>query len=291
MQPKELYVYKTLLGLGAMSGQSTDIGRGLSLATWQNDDGYAEYERANHHTLSYYLQGGKKTRRHLGERSIGKGHPGAVCVMPAGVVSEWSIEAPFRFMHLYFDRTEFDRHIIESCDVDPANVELHDLTFISDPVIERLFRDIILPLDWNSASDKMSLSHAGQLLIQHLLRNYTNRKLEPSPSRGGLSPFVLKKVRDFVEASLEQGIMVEDLAGIAELSPFHFTRMFQQSIGLSPHQYVLSRRIAKAKELLGERDPSLANVAQECGFSSQSHLTTRFRRATGMTPNSFRRLS
>ena len=137
----------------------------------------------------------------------------------------------------------------------------------------------------------MSLSHAGQLLVQHLLRHYTNRKLTPSPSRGGLSPFVLKRVQDFIEGSLEAAITVDELACIAELSPFHFTRMFQQSAGVSPHQYVLRRRIEKAKDLLGERSPSLAEVAQVCGFSSQSHLTTRFRRATGMTPNSFRRLS
>ncbi|MFD2206453.1 helix-turn-helix transcriptional regulator [Kiloniella antarctica] len=291
MRPEELYVYKTLLEVGAKSGQSTDIGHGLSLATWMNDDSYAEYERASHHTLSYYIQGGKKTRRHFGEHSVGRGHPGAVCVMPAGVESEWSIEAPFQFMHLYFDRNEFDRQIAESYDVDPALVELHDLTFISDPVIERLCRDVIIPLDWQNHADKMSLSLAGQLLVQHLLRNYTNRELSPSPSRGGIAPFVLKRVRDFIETSLDRGITVGELAGIAELSPFHFTRMFQQSVGVSPHQYVLGRRIEKAKDLLGENEFSLTEVAQICGFSSQSHLTTRFRCTTGMTPKSFRRLS
>ncbi|OUS12245.1 AraC family transcriptional regulator, partial [Rhodospirillales bacterium 47_12_T64] len=165
------------------------------------------------------------------------------------------------------------------------------LSFESDPVIAQLFRDIILPLNWQSAADKISLSHAGQLLIQHLFRHYTNKELQPIRFSGGLSPFALKRVRDFIEASLDLGITVEDLAKIAELSPFHFTRMFQESVGLSPHQYVLRRRVEKAKELLGERGQSLAVIAQACGFSSQSHMTTRFRRATGLTPNRFRRLS
>ena len=291
MQTEELYVYKTLIEAGAKSGQSADIGRGLSLSTWQNDGGYAVYERANHHTLSYYIQGGKGVRRHTGDRSTGRGHPGAVCVMPAGVRSEWSIEAPFNFMHLYFDRAEFDRLVVETCDIDPANVELFDLAFESDPIVAQLFRDIILSLDWQSPANKMSLSHAGQLLIQHLFRHYTNKELQPTLCSGGLSPFVLKRVCDFIEASLDLGITIQDLARIAELSPFHFTRMFHDSLGLSPHQYVLRRRVEKAKDLLGQGNQSLAGIAQECGFSSQSHLTTRFRRATGMTPYKFRCLS
>ncbi|WP_085905113.1 AraC family transcriptional regulator [Kiloniella majae] len=291
MRPEELYIYKTLKKVGAQSSQTLEVGSGLSLSAWHNDGGYAVYERASHHTLSYYLQGGKGTRRHNGERSLGKGHPGAVCIMPAGVRSEWSIEAPFKFMHLYFDQAEFDRIALESYDIDPNLVELEDVAFQSDPVIEQLFRQVILPLDWQNPADRMSLSHAGQLLIQHLFRCYSNKNAEPEFVRGGLSPFITKRVKDYIEEALDQGLVVEDLAAIAELSPFHFTRMFQLTMGVSPHQYVLSRRVQKAKDLLGDTHNTLSAIAFQCGFSSQSHLTTRFRRATGLTPSKFRQLS
>ncbi|WP_085900077.1 helix-turn-helix transcriptional regulator [Kiloniella majae] len=291
MRPEELYIYKTLKKVGAQSSQTLEVGSGLSLSAWHNDGGYAVYERASHHTLSYYLQGGKGTRRHNGERSLGKGHPGAVCIMPAGVRSEWSIEAPFKFMHLYFDQAEFDRIALESYDIDPNLVELEDVAFQSDPVIEQLFRQVILPLDWQNPADRMSLSHAGQLLIQHLFRCYSNKNAEPEFVRGGLSPFITKRVKDYIEEALDQGLVVEDLAAIAELSPFHFTRMFQLTMGVSPHQYVLSRRVQKAKDLLSDTHNTLSAIAFQCGFSSQSHLTTRFRRATGLTPSKFRQLS
>ncbi|WP_085909561.1 helix-turn-helix transcriptional regulator [Kiloniella majae] len=291
MRPEELYIYKTLKKVGAQSSQTLEVGSGLSLSAWHNDGGYAVYERASHHTLSYYLQGGKGTRRHNGERSLGKGHPGAVCIMPAGVRSEWSIEAPFKFMHLYFDQAEFDRIALESYDIDPNLVELEDVAFQSDPVIEQLFRQVILPLDWQNPADRMSLSHAGQLLIQHLFRCYSNKNAEPEFVRGGLSPFITKRVKDYIEEVLDQGLVVEDLAAIAELSPFHFTRMFQLTMGVSPYQYVLSRRVQKAKDLLGDTHNTLSAIAFQCGFSSQSHLTTRFSRATGLTPSKFRQLS
>ncbi|WP_053005869.1 AraC family transcriptional regulator [Kiloniella spongiae] len=291
MRPEELYVYKTLKKVGAQSSQTLDVGSGLSLSAWHNDGGYAVYEKASHHTLSYYLQGGKGTRRHNGERSLGKGHPGAVCIMPAGVRSEWSIEAPFKFMHLYFDQAEFDHIALESYGIDPNLVELEDVAFQSDPVIEQLFRQVILPLDWQNPADRMSLSHAGQLLVQHLFRHYSNKNAEPTFVRGGLSPFVIKRVKDYIEEALDQGLVIEDLAAVAELSPFHFTRMFQLTMGVSPHQYVLLRRVERAKDLLGDTHNTLSAIALQCGFSSQSHLTTRFRRATGLTPSKFRQLS
>ncbi|WP_033406110.1 helix-turn-helix domain-containing protein [Kiloniella laminariae] len=291
MRPEELYVYKALVEVGAKSGRSADLGEGLSLSTWRNQKGFAVYERADHHSMSFYLEGGKDTRRHLGERCIGSGHPGAVCIMPAGVRSEWSIDASFRFMHLYFDCGWFDRTLAESCDVDPSGIELRDVSFRSDPVIEQICRKIIYPLDWQSAADQMALSQAGQLLAQHLLRHYTNRSLEPGLCRGGLSPYALRRVKEYVETSLDQGVTVSELARVSDLSPFHFTRMFRVSEGISPHQYVLQRRIEKAKYLLGDNKGSLSEIAQDCGFSSQSHMATRFRRATGLTPQNFRRLS
>ncbi|WP_417453945.1 helix-turn-helix domain-containing protein [Kiloniella sp.] len=291
MQPEELYIYKTLKKVGAQSSQTLEIGSGLSLSAWHNDGGYAVYERASHHTLSFYLQGGKGTQRHNGEKSLGKGHPGAVCIMPAGVRSEWSIEAPFKFMHLYFDQAEFDRIALESYDIDPSLVSLEDVAFRSDPVIEQLFRQIIVPLDWQNPADKMSLSHAGQLLIQHLFRGYTNKTAEPEFIKGGLPPYVAKRVKDYIEAFLDQGLVVEDLSAVAELSPFHFTRMFQRTMGTSPHQYVLTRRVQRAKDLLGNSQKTLSSIAFQCGFSSQSHMATRFRKATGLTPRKFRQLS
>ena len=288
MQPEQTQVYKTLIQAGAESDRKVDLGH-LSLATWHNNHGYAAYERANHHTLSFYLQGGSGTRRMVGEKSFGCGHPGAVCMLPAESRSEWLIESPLSFLHLYFDRQVFSQTIIENFDIDPTNIEIRDISFHSDPYIEHLCQNEIIPLDWQNVADQFSLSNSAERLLLHVFENYTNQKLRPKPYLGGLSPVIRQRVKNQIEDSLSTAITVGDLARTAGLSPFHFSRMFSASEGISPHQYVLSRRILKAKNLLTNTKLPLALIAQECGFSSQSHFSKRFQIFTSMTPKNFRK--
>jgi AraC family transcriptional regulator len=291
MDPKALDVYNVLLESGEKSGRSVDLGNGLSLSHWKNSNGYAVYENPEHHTLSLYLRGGKETRRHDGERMLGKGYPGAICMMPADVKSEWSISGAFEFMHLYFSKDTFKRLIEAAFVKDPSSIEINDIYFQSDVMVQRICHDIMLPIDWKNPMDRFSLSNASQLLLQHIFRHYTNQNLAIKTHTGGLSPYIMHRIKDFIEASLEKSFTVDDLASIANLSSFHFSRMFGLSEGKSPHQYVLSRRIENAKHLFGEGKKPLVEIAQHCGFSSQSHLTSRFRTLTGMTPNQFRKLS
>jgi AraC family transcriptional regulator len=106
---------------------------------------------------------------------------------------------------------------------------------------------------------------------------------------GGLPPGRLRRVCDFVWEHLEERIRLSDLAAQVGLSPYHFLRAFKAATGQTPHAYVLGSRIAEAKRLLTQTDDSLAEIAAAVGFSSQSHLATQFRRATGVTPGTFRR--
>ena len=107
--------------------------------------------------------------------------------------------------------------------------------------------------------------------------------------RGGLSPAALRRVQLFVEANLGGAIYLHDLAARAALSPYHFARAFKTSAGMTPRTYVEHRRIELAKRLLGESTQSLAEVAIEVGFGTQSRLTSIFKRRTGFTPGEYRR--
>ena len=93
----------------------------------------------------------------------------------------------------------------------------------------------------------------------------------------------------FVEDNLGSNISLLEMAAVAGYSPDHFARLFKRTFRLSPHQYILARRIERAKALL--RDPKLpiVDVALACGFSSQAHLTEMFRRSTGVTPGTYRK--
>lgn len=112
----------------------------------------------------------------------------------------------------------------------------------------------------------------------------------PSRVRGGLAPATLRRIREYVDSHLDQHIDLESLAATAELSLYHFARTFKQSEGTTPHNFVLERRLARARELLTDSNLSLPEVAIAVGFADQSHLTRRFRQNVGVSPGQFRRL-
>lgn len=114
----------------------------------------------------------------------------------------------------------------------------------------------------------------------------------PGPSgrtRGGLSPAALRRVQLYVDAHLPNSIRIADLAERAKLSEFHFARAFKASTGTTPRAFVEARRVARAQHLIAETRHTLAQIAVEVGFGSQSRLTNTFRRLTGMTPASYRK--
>jgi AraC-like DNA-binding protein len=105
-----------------------------------------------------------------------------------------------------------------------------------------------------------------------------------APSRGGLPPVVTQRICEYIESHLEQKIGLEGLAAMAGLSTHHFARAFNQSMGIPPHSYLLSRRLERAERMLRETQLPLSEIAVATGFSDQSHLARHFRRRTGMSP-------
>jgi AraC-like DNA-binding protein len=108
------------------------------------------------------------------------------------------------------------------------------------------------------------------------------------PARGGLPPRALRRVREYVETHLEETIRLETLAATSGLSMYHFTRAFKQSQGVTPHSYLLQRRIERAQELLTSTDLPMGRIAFATGFSDQSHFARRFREFVGVPPSTFK---
>ena len=113
--------------------------------------------------------------------------------------------------------------------------------------------------------------------------------VEPRSYAGGLRQTTLRHVLEYLQAHLDQELPVTALAAVAQLSPAYFSRLFKQSTGLSPHQYLLGQRIERARELLADPRRRVAEVSYELGFSSQSHFTTVFRTLVGVTPRAYQR--
>ncbi len=281
-------VYDTLQSAGVPLRASAQFGDGIGAALWErNDTAEARYVEPGHHTLSLYLEGGTGNRRRYGASAAPNGGPGSLCVMPAGVSTDWDVSGPICMFHLYIPRTAFDRAVVEGLDADPAAVSLRDETFVRDQTIETVIRSAILPLRWEEPADRIAASHAGRMLTAYLVSRFSERPVKAALARGGLSPAVLRRVVDFVEAHLDAPLTIDELAAIGGLSPYHFARAFKRSVGESPHRFVLRRRIERAKILIATDRLPLAEVAIAVGFSSQSHFTVRFREVVGLTPKRF----
>jgi len=135
--------------------------------------------------------------------------------------------------------------------------------------------------------------HSPEAMIHTLPRLNTLSYLPvpdvPDLSRGGLSPVLKNRVCDFIEEHLGEKISLGALSSMAGLSPNHFARAFQQSVGMPPHKYLLRRRVEQVEQMLRETQLPLSQIALAVGFSDQSHLARHFRRLTGMPPSMARR--
>jgi AraC family transcriptional regulator len=159
---------------------------------------------------------------------------------------------------------------------------------IRDRHLESIGMMLFTELQQNHPGSQLYIESLSNVLAVHLLRQYSAAKPQFSIYQGGLPQRQLLRVLDYIHEHLHQEIRLADLAALLEISPFHFSHGFKQSIGIAPYQYLLQQRIERAKQLLKESDHSITDIALMCGFNSHSHLSKQFRQATGMTPTTYR---
>jgi len=111
----------------------------------------------------------------------------------------------------------------------------------------------------------------------------------PLAERQGLAPWQVRRVLAHIDANLDKPIRNKELADIARRSEFHFNVAFRNSVGDSPHEYIIRRRMERAQGLMLSTEAPLSEIAVECGLADQAHLTRLFRRVVGETPAAWRR--
>ena len=135
-------------------------------------------------------------------------------------------------------------------------------------------------------SDRLYIDSMTNTLFVHLIKHYSDNKSLVTECQGGLSQRKLKQVIDYINNNIHCNLSLKELANLVQISPRHFTLLFKQSTGYTPHQYVIQTRVKTAKKLL-LTERAIADVAQTVGFANQSHLNLHFKRLVGVTPKQF----
>jgi AraC family transcriptional regulator len=214
--------------------------------------------------------------------------PGSVTVEPNGF--HFDVHAvrprPAPQWILALDQPLFGQRLAET--VRGGRVELAPTFNLVDAQIVTLCRLLQADLEAGSPSGPLFGELVGAALAVQLTQRCSTSATGPFPARGGLPPARLRRVIEYIDANLDIGLRLSMLAREAGVSAFHFARLFKQSTGNSPHQYLLQRRLDRAKTMLRQPEMRLTDISASTGFADQSHFAKVFRRFTGVTPSEYR---
>ena len=211
---------------------------------------------------------------------------GDVAIVPANVNHWQRIEAEVSEAILLTIEPQIISRIAHEA-VNPERVELLPTFAHPDPLIHHLALNLKACLDSDSC-DRLYAESLFHTLSMHLLRNYSTRQFTLKDIGTGLPPYKLRQAIAYINDNLDRKIQLNDVAKLVDISQYYFCRQFHDSTGVPPYKYVIQQRVAKAKDLIKHSKLSLADIAYECGFSSQSQMTQHFRKCVGVTPKVYR---
>ena len=209
---------------------------------------------------------------------------GDVDVFPAGLSDVWEEDDANTSLVVRLPHGLL-RRAAEDMGLDPERAGLEPRHQFRDPRIEHIAWALDAERSAGNPSGRLYTESLGMALAVHLLGRYAM----PSRLRGGLSPSQLRRVTAFIEDHLDENLSLTRLAGVAEVSVSHLKTLFRRSTGLPVHEYVIQRRVERAKALLVRGELPVSQVALDAGFAHQSHMARWMRRVLGVTPTSVRR--
>lgn len=214
---------------------------------------------------------GKRLRHHSG--------PGCLCICPAGARHFTAFDDPMEGVVLQVSP--------ECLTLAMADLAAHTGTLVErmdgqDPVLTRIARVLEAEAAANHPGGMLFWGSVTDDLLEHLAAHHLSTA--PASPQGRMHASALKRLEDFIQSNLAEPLDLDSLAAVVGCTRFHFARLFRATVGVSPHRYVVRRRLQRARSLLRVGEDSLAQVAAATGFSDQSHLSNWIRRVYGTTP-------
>ncbi len=209
-------------------------------------------------------------------------------IYPGAVRSKICWDKEVEFTHFYLEPAFVSQVAHET--IDPDRVEILFEPKKSDVLLYQMCLALRADLDADGTGNGFYADSMATALAAHLLRHYSTRKHKLREHEDGLSRYRLAQAIEYINAHLSVNkLSLESIAAELHMSQFYFCRLFKQSMGMTPHQYLIQQRIERAKQLLRLPELTITRISEDCGFANQSHFAKYFRSRTGVSPQQFRK--
>lgn len=210
--------------------------------------------------------------------------PGDFSLLTRSESSHWHWTQCIEVSHTYLSEALMSRVASDVTERSVAEVRLHDVLQGQDPVVTQIVDSITLEARQRGLGGSLYVEALSIQLAVHLFRKYARFTFRDEMPAGPLSPSRVRRLEEFVESHLHEGITIEQMAETLGLGIWTFTKHFRASMGCSPYEFVMTRRVERAARLLATRGLAIKEVAAMCGFADQAHMTRVMRARLGTTP-------
>jgi AraC family transcriptional regulator len=252
-----------------------------------------QQSQINCDTIILHLHGTVDLQRQVdARRERGISYPGGICLDPKGQSSTYFWQGTTAtLLYLYLAPSLIEQVVAEMGRNDPRHVEIVKQFNIHDPLIEQIGLSLVRELESGGVAGRVYAESLANALVLHLLRLSSTASLLHPSSQRPLSQRQISIVQDYIYDRIGQEVPLSELAASIGMSVSHFSRLFKQSTGMAPHQYVINCRVEHARSLLLKEERTIAQVAHTVCFADQNHLNHHFKRLLGIPPGALRKES